>query len=246
MTFPTSPTNGQTATVNNINYTYDSTTRSWTRQLITNVSVSGNITTTANVIASRFFTTTGIITSTTTSTSASTGALVVSGGAGFGANIFTAGWIIPTSNVSQNLGSTTAWWNTIYGVSQQARYADLAENYTVDQDYVPGTVVVFGGEKEVTTTTLTHETRVARVISTNPGYLMNAAGEGLPVAFTGRVPCQVQGPVNKGTVLVTSNLAGVAEAIDYNLFKPGCVIGKSLETITDNSIKLIEVAVGRY
>jgi hypothetical protein len=161
-------------------------------------------------------------------------------------NINTGGWIIPTSNVSQNLGSTTAWWNVIYGVSQQARYADLAENYTADQDYAPGTVVVFGGEKEVTTTTVTHDTRVAGVISTNPGYLMNAASEGLPVAFTGRVPCQVRGPVNKGTVLVTSNTPGVAEAINFSMFRPGCVLGKSLEDITNNDIKTIEVVVGRF
>ena len=160
--------------------------------------------------------------------------------------VFASGTILPTSNTTVNLGSTGMWFNTFYGVSVQAQYADLAENYTGDINYAAGTVVVFGGDKEVTTTTVSHDTRVAGVISTNPAYLMNAANQGLPVAFTGRVPCQVQGPVNKGTVLVTSNLAGVAEAINYNLFKPGCVIGKSLETIMDNSIKLIEVVVGRF
>jgi hypothetical protein len=183
---------------------------------------------------------------TTTSTSATTGALVVRGGAGFAANIFTSGWIIPTANTTQNLGSSTAWWGTIFGVSQQARYADLAENYTADQDYAPGTVVVFGGSKEVTTTTITHDTRVAGIISTNPGYLMNAGNTGLPVAFTGRVPCQVRGPVSKGTVLVTSDTPGVAEAINFNMFRPGCVLGKSLEEITNNEIKTIEVVVGRF
>jgi hypothetical protein len=161
-------------------------------------------------------------------------------------NINTGGWIVPTANNTQNLGSSTSWWGTIFGVSQQARYADLAENYTADQDYAPGTVVVFGGEKEVTTTTITHDTRVAGVISTNPGYLMNAASSGLPVAFTGRVPCQVQGPVSKGTVLVTSNTSGVAEAINFSMFRPGCVLGKSLEDITNNEIKTIEVVVGRF
>jgi hypothetical protein len=187
-----------------------------------------------------------IVAATTTSTSTTTGALVVRGGAGFAANIFTSGWIIPTSNVSQNLGSTTAWWNIFYGRAVQAQYADLAENYTADQDYAPGTVVVFGGEKEVTTTTLTHDTRVAGVISTNPGYLMNAASEGLPVAFTGRVPCQVRGPVAKGTVLVTSDTPGVAEAINFSMFRPGCVLGKSLENIESKDIKTIEVVVGRF
>jgi hypothetical protein len=186
------------------------------------------------------------ITSTTTSTSTTTGALVVAGGVGISGNLFTSGWIVPTANNTQNLGSSTSWWGTIFGVSQQARYADLAENYTADQDYAPGTVVVFGGEKEVTTTTITHDTRVAGVISTNPGYLMNAASSGLPVAFTGRVPCQVQGPVSKGTVLVTSNTSGVAEAINFSMFRPGCVLGKSLEDITNNEIKTIEVVVGRF
>lgn len=36
MSFPTSPTNGQTTTVNNIDYIYDSTAGAWTRQGISN------------------------------------------------------------------------------------------------------------------------------------------------------------------------------------------------------------------
>jgi len=48
-----------------------------------------------------------------------------------------------------------------------ARYADLAEVFAADQDYAPGTVVVFGGEKEITTTNVSHDTKVAGVISTN-------------------------------------------------------------------------------
>lgn len=209
-----------------------------------------------------------VVANTTISSSTTTGALIVRGGAGiagnvyanaltvtgniiagggnFSGNIFTNSWIIPTANTTQNLGSSTNWWGTIFGVSQQARYADLAENYAADHEYAPGTVVVFGGDQEITTTTVTHDTRVAGVISTNPGYLMNAGNPGLPVAFTGRVPCQVRGPVNKGTVLVTSDIPGVAEAVNFSMFRPGCVLGKSLEDITNNDIKTIEVVVGRF
>lgn len=187
-----------------------------------------------------------VITSTTTSTSTTTGALVVAGGAGFSGNIFTSGWIIPSGNVAQNLGSATSWWNLVYGRSVQAQYADLAENYQADQEYAPGTVLIFGGECEVTTTNVTHDTRVAGVVSTNPAYLMNAMQGNVSIAFTGRVPCLVRGPVDKGTVLVTSDLAGTAEAINSSMFRPGCVLGKSLEQITDSSIKLIEVVVGRF
>jgi hypothetical protein len=126
--------------------------------------------------------------------------------------------------------------------------ADLAEKYTSDQAYPPGTVVVFGGSKEVTINNHDHDTAVAGVVSTDPSYLMNSAQQGefvLPIALTGRVPCRVQGPVNKGTVLVSGSSPGTATAIVVSKFKPGCVLGKSLEIISTSDIKTIEIAVGR-
>ena len=122
----------------------------------------------------------------------------------------------------------------------------LAEVFAADQDYAPGTVVVFGGEKEITTTNVSHDTKVAGVISTNPAYLMNDQCSGIAVALTGRVPCQVQGPVEKGTLLVTSDTPGVAQAIDLDQFTPGCILGKSLETIVDKQVSTIEIVVGRF
>ena len=107
-------------------------------------------------------------------------------------------------------------------------------------------MVVFGGTEEVTLTTTTHDTRVAGVVTTKPAYLMNAFGGNVSVALTGRVPCYVQGPVSKGTLLVTSETPGVATALNEELYKPGCVLGKSLEEITDATVKTIEVAVGRF
>jgi hypothetical protein len=185
----------------------------------------------------------------TASTSATTGALVVAGGAGISGNVFTSGWVVPTANVSQNLGTTTSWWGTFYGVSTQAKYADLAENYQADTEYEPGTVLVFGGEYEVTTTTTDHDERAAGVVSTNPAHLMNGGLSGTNVValgLTGRVPCRVLGPVNKGTVLVTSTIPGVAQAIDNSQFRPGCIIGKALQSINTISINTIEVVVGRF
>jgi hypothetical protein len=267
MAFPSSPTNGQTATVNNIAYTYDSTKNAWTRQVITNISLSGNIVTTSTTTSTS--TATGalvipggagingrlnvggniVANSGVNSTSSTTGALVANGGLGVSGNVYTAGWIVPTANLTQNLGTTTSWWNNFYGVSTQARYADLAENYQADSNYEPGAVLVFGGENEVTISTQSHDTAVAGVVSTNPAHLMNGALGGpnvVPLALQGRVPCLVKGPVNKGTVVVSSNTAGVAEALNTTRFQPGCVIGKSLENIPDDSIKLIEVVVGRF
>ena len=220
---------------------------------VAKLDVVGNVRVSANVR----------INATEASTSTTTGALTVAGGVGIGGNLYIggsaddaiiatgnvnlAGNILPiTSNVLYNIGSVTSWWNVFYGKSTQAQYADLAENYESDNNYVPGTVVIFGGDKEITTTNISHDTRVAGVISENPAYLMNAASAGQPVAFTGRVKCYVKGPVSKGTVLTTSDVSGTAESLDYALHKPGCVLGKSLDTIVDTSIQLIEIVVGRF
>lgn len=154
------------------------------------------------------------------------------------------GAIPSTVALRDTTGSLTAV--NFYGIASSSLYADLAEKYIADNDYPAGTVVVFGGEQEITTTEIDHDPRVAGVVSTNPAYLMNSESTGVSVALTGRVPCYVQGPVNKGDVLVTSKVAGVAQRIDADKFQPGCVIGKSLESHDHDGIKLIEIVVGRF
>jgi hypothetical protein len=149
------------------------------------------------------------------------------------------------TNAVGNIGQTDNRFNTVFATATSALYADLAENYTADAEYAPGTVVVFGGTEEITVTSESYDARVAGIVSTNPAYLMNAASGNLPVALTGRVPCKVMGPVSKGTVLTTSHLPGTAMALDPTKFVPGCIIGKSLENLDSGTIKIIEVAVGR-
>jgi len=144
-----------------------------------------------------------------------------------------------------NIGASGATFNTVFAKATSAQYADLAEKYESDNDYLPGTVVIFGGEKEITASTQSHDTRVAGVISTDPAFIMNSESTGLPVALTGRVPCFVKGPVNKGDLIVTSDIGGTGQRL-ANDWKPGCVLGKSLENITDDSVQTIEVVVGRF
>jgi len=155
--------------------------------------------------------------------------------------------VMPTANAVANIGSLTSQFNTIFAKATSAQYADLAEMYVSDQDYLPGTVVEFGGTQEITISSSSHSTAVAGIVSTNPSYLMNSTQTGdyvLPVALTGRVPCRVQGPVRKGDVLVASSTPGVAQRIGMN-WQPGCVVGKSMEAINTTEIQTIEVAVGR-
>jgi hypothetical protein len=152
---------------------------------------------------------------------------------------------VPGSSNVFTLGSTTAWWQKAFTVSATAQYADLAENYTSDSDYAPGTVLVFGGEAEVTQSATSHDTRIAGVVSTNPAYLMNGAEPGIAVALQGRVPCRVLGPVSKGDRVVASHIAGVAQALDPAQYQPGCIIGKALQANDSTDISTIEVVVGR-
>lgn len=126
--------------------------------------------------------------------------------------------------------------------------ADLAEMYTADAEYAPGTVVEFGGNLEITATQLGHSTAVAGIISTAPSYLMNSTQAGihvLPVALVGRVPCQVVGTVRKGDRLVSSDISGVATALDTTQYQPGCIVAKALEDYDSTQVGTIEVAVGR-
>jgi hypothetical protein len=136
---------------------------------------------------------------------------------------------------------------TLTGSSKlQATYAgDLAEYYEGDAEYEPGTVLVFGGDKEVTTTDAMNDTRVAGVVSTDAAYMMYGACPGLKnlVALAGRVPCKVVGRVKKGDLLTTSSTPGYA--VKANDPKLGSIIGKALQDKDSGEAGVIEVAIGR-
>lgn len=150
-----------------------------------------------------------------------------------------------TSGVG-NIGASGSTFNTIFAKATSAQYADLAEIYKSDENYDAGTVVVFGGTEEITITNISHDPRVAGVVSTNPAYIMNSDSDGLPVALTGRVPCFVRGPVAKGDIIVTSSVFGIGQRLSPQLYQIGCVIGKSLEEIVTDETKKIEIVVGRF
>ena len=153
------------------------------------------------------------------------------------------------ANATGNIGATAARFNTVFALATSAQYADLAEKYTADADYVPGTVLEFGGDQEVTATTTSHSTRVAGIVSTLPSYIMNdglVSDHTAMVSLTGRVPCLVQGPIAKGDRLVASAVVGHAQRLDPAQYEPGCIIGKALEDYPSTAIGTIEVAVGRF
>lgn len=139
------------------------------------------------------------------------------------------GSVIPTTANTFTLGNSSTWYSAVYATAVQSYYADLAEKYIADQEYEPGTVVVFGGTEEITVTSKLEDRRVAGVISTDPAYLMNMSSAGLPVALRGKVPVKIIGQVSKGDLLVTSELPGHGISVGFRSdYSPNAVFAKSL------------------
>ena len=152
--------------------------------------------------------------------------------------------ILPDTDASYDIGTSLKKYNTIYAKATSAQYADLAEVYETDAEYEVGTVVVFGGEKEITISIEGNDPRVAGVISEKPAYLMNSESAGQPVALMGKVPCKVIGHIVKGDMLSTDPANnGVAKKTHDP--QVGEVIGKALENYDSDEIGTINIVVGR-
>ena len=210
------------------------------------VSVSGNITGGNLLFGSGVASGTGNI----TGGNLLTGGLISATGNVLG-NVFTVNSGNTTTaiingggNAVGNIGSSSKYFNQVFAQATTALYADLAEIYSADAEYPPGTVVSFGGDQEITKSTLAGDPRVAGVISDRPSYLMNAALQAqhrAAVALTGRVPTRVIGPVAKGDMMVSAG-NGYAQASAAPAM--GTVIGKALENFSNDS-GIIEIVVGR-
>ena len=148
-----------------------------------------------------------------------------------------------TTGANTTAGNITGNWTLTTGSKLEATYADLAEKYVADAHYEPGTVVQWGGEKEITVAAA-NTSRVAGVVSTNPAYIMNGECSGehvVTLALQGRVPCRVTGRVRKGDMMVS---AGNGLAMASATPSIGTVIGKAIEDF-DGDIGVIEIVVDR-
>jgi hypothetical protein len=168
---------------------------------------------------------------------------------GTGVEVKTTG--IFTTGTAVDIGTSTnkfkdVYATNFYGRATQAQYADLAERFETDIAYPVGTVVVIGGEKEITASLVDGDSDVFGVISTDPAYLMNSdAGDNNthpPVALAGRVPVRVVGTVNKGQRLISAG-NGCARAAKDGEATPYNVIGRALETKTSVNEALVTAIV---
>ena len=147
-----------------------------------------------------------------------------------------------------NIGNASTYFNTAFVKATSAQYADVAERYLADADYPVGTVLMIGGDKEVTQSTRGHMGSIAGTVSENPAYIMNSGMEGdhvVTIALLGRVPCRVVGKIARGACLVSSDIPGVATQLDDSRYRHGCVIGKALQSYDSAEPGVIEIVVGR-
>jgi hypothetical protein len=140
---------------------------------------------------------------------------------------------------------------TITGGNIQAKYQDVAEWVESSQELAPGTVVVLDPTKsnQVIASTEAYDSRVAGVISLQPGLTLGQQGEGrVLVATTGRVRVKVDatnGPIRIGDLLVTSDKAGFAmksvpvEIGGRRIHSPGTLIGKALEPLAQGTGEIL-------
>ena len=127
----------------------------------TKLQVSGTVTATA-FAGALTGAVTGDVAGNLTSSGANTmGSLVLAG-------TLTTQGILPDTDASYDIGTTSKGYNTVHAKATSAQYADLAEIYESDSDYEVGTVVIFGGEKEITVSSMGADPRVAGVISGDP------------------------------------------------------------------------------
>jgi hypothetical protein len=155
--------------------------------------------------------------------------LVVKGNVGVGTNA-------PASKLHV-IGNITVDGNI------NAKYQDVAEWVPSTQKLAAGTVVILdtGRDNHVLASKGAYDTRVAGVISAQPGLSLGEAGEGkVLVATTGRVKVRVdatRAPIKIGDLIVTSEVEGVAmksvpvELGGVALHRPGTLIGKALESL---------------
>lgn len=148
--------------------------------------------------------------------------------------IITGKWTVgPTSSIKLSAGAVI-----------NANYADVAEKYSSDKSYEPGTVLMFGGSKEVTIASGEDTKRVAGIVTTKPAYVLNDdLKDSVTIALVGRVPCKVVGTIRKGDLLVVSSIAGVATS--NNNAAAGTIVAKALEEYDSYYVGTIEVMVVR-
>jgi hypothetical protein len=147
--------------------------------------------------------------------------------------------LLPTT-ATIDVGATGNQFRNMYasgeffGTATTAKYADLAEKYTTDEEYPIGTVMMVSSTNKFETEACSEGGCAIGVISENPAFKMNADTEGQYIGLKGRLPIRIIGEVTKGSRIFTSS-SGVAKAEGK-----GMLVGVALESNSNPEEKLVE------
>lgn len=140
-----------------------------------------------------------------------------------------------------NIGDSTHYWANVYsqnfvGTATSAKYADLAEKYSTDKVYEPGTVmeVNTSGDGELTEYKGGH---YAGVISTNPAVMMNSEADGQYIALTGRVPVKAGADIKRGDYCIAEN----GKAIPAQILDPSNYVRLIGTALSDSVNGMVEI-----
>jgi hypothetical protein len=131
-----------------------------------------------------------------------------------------------------------------------AVYQDVAEWVPATEEMQAGTVVVVSdADNTVSPSARAYDTRVAGVVSAQPGLLLGVeALSKAKIATTGRVKVRVDArkhPIATGDLLVTSDTTGTAmrsEPLDLagvKIHRPGTLIGKALQPLASGQGEIL-------
>jgi len=170
-------------------------------------------------------------------------AMVITGAGNVGIGTSPTQKLSVAGNINVTPTGTEAGDITLSGTIH-AKYQDVAEWVPASEQLAAGTVVVLDSTKsnQVTESSVSYDTRVAGVISAQPGIALGEKSDTkVLVATTGRVKVKVdasKSPIHIGDLLVTSDVPGVAmksEAVSLGgvqFHRPGTLIGKALEPLS--------------
>jgi hypothetical protein len=164
-----------------------------------------------------------------------------------GGNLGIGTTLPPTHKLEVN--GDAYFFGAVTGTNIRANYQDVAEWVPTSQELEPGTVVVLRPGKEVAASTAAYDTKVAGVVSAQPGIILGVSGpDKVKVATTGRVLVRVdatQHPISVGDLLVTSGVLGAAmysepiEISGVKIHRPGTIIGKALEPLESGTKEIL-------
>lgn len=132
-----------------------------------------------------------------------------------------------------------------------AKYQDIAEWVPTERHISPGSVVILDPRhsNQVLPSGRAYDTRVAGVVSSQPGLILGEAGDDkVKVATTGRVKIKVdasKAAIEIGDLLVTSDHEGMAmKSIEIDLggvkiHRPGTIVAKALEPLASGEGEIL-------